>query len=73
MANSSVTRNFFQSSDVLLNLSTQLPLDDVGVLDHRGDATHFIFTEISRLDLRRNAGSRADLHGNLVSDPVEIS
>ena len=43
------------------------------VLNHSGDATDFILTQVSRLDLRLNTGSLANLLSDMWTDPVNVS
>ncbi len=73
MSNAPVTGDVLQACDVLLNLTSEFSLDDKRVLDHRGDPAHFILTEISRLDLRLDAGPITDLKRRIGTNPVDVS
>ena len=49
MTHSTVTINLFQSRDVLLNLTAKTPLDDIFVLERRGDSTELFLGQIPGL------------------------
>ena len=72
MTNTPVASNVFQSSDVILDLTSQLALNNIGVLDHGGDPTHFVFTEITRFHCRINACPLANLHRRTVPNPKDV-
>lgn len=73
MSDAPVTGNLLQTRDVLLHLSPEFSLDNVGILDHGGDSTHLVLTEISSLDLRGDARTVTDLESRVGTNPEDVS
>ncbi len=72
MANAAVATDVAQAGDVLCRLPTKLAFDDVVFVQERGQTRDFVFRQITRTSLWRDACLMAQLPRDARANAVQV-
>ena len=72
MTNAAIAADISQPRDVLRHLATQLPLDNVILVQQGRDPRDFVFAQLAGTDMRIDARLVAQLSRDLRANPVQV-
>lgn len=72
MAKPTIAADVLQPRDTLSDLPTQLPFDNVVLVEQRGHPRELIFVKVAGLRLRTDSGLTAQFASDLRADPIQI-